>query len=70
MDLPVCVFVATIKQKWHLRWECVIGPSRSPDVSMHADRRGIMRKGEDKKNIYGSAQPFFLGSTFTNLSSD
>lgn len=55
VDLPVCLLVDTVEQKWHLRWQCVIVPSRSPDVSMHTDRCGIMRgmgeRGEKKMYV-------------------
>lgn len=52
VDLPVCSLVDAVEQKRHLRWQCVTVPSRSPDVSMHADKCGIMRgmgeRGEKK----------------------
>lgn len=58
VDLPVCVFVDTVEQKGHLRWQCVIVPSRSPDVSMHAADRsrkmgGMGGRGEKKKKSVG-----------------
>lgn len=58
MNLPVCVFVDTVEQKWHLRWQCVIVPSRSPDVSMHAADRsrkmgGMGGRGENKNKCVG-----------------
>lgn len=66
MDLPVCVFVDTIEQKWHLRWQCVIVPSRSPDVSMHAaDRSRIIggMGGRRKKKVWES----FIGQKSCQL---
>lgn len=45
VDLPVSMFVDTVEQKWHLRWQCVIVPSRPPDVSMHAAGRGGIMGG-------------------------
>lgn len=45
--------VDTVEQKWHLRRQIVIRPSRSPDVSMHADGRGIMTGIEEKKFVWG-----------------
>lgn len=54
VDLPVCAFVNTVEQKWHLRWQCVTVPSRSPDVCMHAADRsrkmgGMDGRGEKKQ---------------------
>ncbi len=58
MDLPAFLFVDTVDQKWHLRWQYVIIPSRSPDVSMHAADRnrtvgGIGGRG-GKKQVCGT----------------
>lgn len=46
-DLPVCKLVYSVKQKRHLWWQCVMVPRRSPDVSVHADKCGIMRGNEE-----------------------
>lgn len=73
VDLPVCSLVGAVEQKRHLRWQCVTVPSRSPDVSMHADKCGIMRgMGErGEKNVCGSAQQkSFIGQKVTSLPSD
>lgn len=46
-DLPVCKLVYSVKQKRHLWWQCVIVRRRSPDLSVHADKCGIMRGNEE-----------------------
>ncbi len=53
VELPVGVFMDTFEQKWHLRWQCVIVPSRSPDVCVHAadtSRKWEEWLEEEKKN--------------------
>lgn len=65
-DLPVCKLVYSVKQKRHLWWQCVIVRRRSPDLSVHADKCGIMRGNEEgggKKMWTGLDNKgfFFLG---------
>lgn len=48
VDLPAFSLVDAVEQKWHLRGQIVIRPSRSPDVSVHADGRAIMTGIEAK----------------------
>lgn len=58
MDLPVGAFVDTVEHKGHPRWQCVIVPSRSSGVSMHAADssgkvEGMDGRGE-RKHVCGT----------------
>lgn len=74
-DLPVSAFGA-VEQKGHLRWQCVIVPGRSPDVSMHATDTGRKMGGMGEKEqlcgvvVHNRNRKLYRSKAGANLSSD